>query len=400
MAWLALARERWWKNQVAGLECQIGATEARLRGYEKRPIRVLHKRRLAQLLGAWLVEALWAQHTRRQATAAARWSRRRRQQRAWGAWCEHVAAAAQRRVLSSKVQARRRQLRLATAWQAWLQAMALQQLRRQQLAAAARHHRQQSKARAWLAWAGRAQLHRRKRCAAGRWRAPLQARAFRAWRAHAAAQARQRLVLARAAARRQRRLLAASFGGWQQRVADKQLGAQLSQHHSLQDQLARLCAENERLRRDNERFVRLVDSGEWTRGRVAELTAAGEVLRAERDALLALVGALRREFEAAAAAREAQTGELRGLIRDKLGAKVCVLGRAGFFGGRGCASGGAGHMPCVRCRRSACARPRAPRHHTHARLDTRVHMHTRRALLRATACLSRAAAASTRLCEP
>ena len=34
-------------------------------------------------------------------------------------------------------------------------------------------------------------------------------------------------------------------------------------------------AENERLRRDNERFVRLIDSGEWGRGRVAELTQAG-----------------------------------------------------------------------------------------------------------------------------
>ena len=35
-------------------------------------------------------------------------------------------------------------------------------------------------------------------------------------------------------------------------------------------------AENDRLRRDNERFVRLIDSGEWGRGRVAELTQAGE----------------------------------------------------------------------------------------------------------------------------
>ena len=39
-------------------------------------------------------------------------------------------------------------------------------------------------------------------------------------------------------------------------------------------------AENERLRRDNERFVRLIDSGEWGRGRVAELTQAGESSRA------------------------------------------------------------------------------------------------------------------------
>ncbi len=36
-----------------------------------------------------------------------------------------------------------------------------------------------------------------------------------------------------------------------------------------------LREENERLRRDNERFVRLIDSGEWGRGRVAELVSAG-----------------------------------------------------------------------------------------------------------------------------
>ncbi len=42
-------------------------------------------------------------------------------------------------------------------------------------------------------------------------------------------------------------------------------------------QVKALTEENERLRRDNERFVRLIDSGEWGRGRVAELVSAGEV---------------------------------------------------------------------------------------------------------------------------
>ena len=45
---------------------------------------------------------------------------------------------------------------------------------------------------------------------------------------------------------------------------------------ALQAQLAQQRAENERLRRDNERFVRLIDSGEWGRGRVSELMQAGK----------------------------------------------------------------------------------------------------------------------------
>ena len=46
-----------------------------------------------------------------------------------------------------------------------------------------------------------------------------------------------------------------------------------------QVQVKALSEENERLRRDNERFVRLIDSGEWGRGRVSELVSAGEVGR-------------------------------------------------------------------------------------------------------------------------
>lgn len=64
-----------------------------------------------------------------------------------------------------------------------------------------------------------------------------------------------------------------------------------------------------------------VDSGEWGRGRVAELTAAGEVMRAERDALIKLVQALRREYECVQLAKEAQHDELRS-IKDKMTVKV------------------------------------------------------------------------------
>lgn len=64
-----------------------------------------------------------------------------------------------------------------------------------------------------------------------------------------------------------------------------------------------------------------MDSGEWGRGRVAELTAAGELMRAERDALLQLVQALRREYEAVQLAKESQHDELRSL-KDKMTVKV------------------------------------------------------------------------------
>jgi hypothetical protein len=95
--------------------------------------------------------------------------------------------------------------------------------------------------------------------------------------------------------------------------------------YRLQDTLAKLQAENERLRRDNERFVRLIDSGEWGRGRLAELVSAGEVMRGERDALLKLIGSLRREFEAVAAAKGCQEDELR-LLKEKMTVGVSHAG--------------------------------------------------------------------------
>ncbi|KAJ9510589.1 hypothetical protein QJQ45_027465 [Haematococcus lacustris] len=75
--------------------------------------------------------------------------------------------------------------------------------------------------------------------------------------------------------------------------------------------------ENERIRRDNERFVRLIDSGEWGRGRVAELVAAGEVMKGERDALLKLIQGMRREYEAVQQAKEAQVDEFKA-IKDRM----------------------------------------------------------------------------------
>lgn len=39
-AWLLLARERWWKSQLASMESQVGLMELKIRGYEKRPVPV------------------------------------------------------------------------------------------------------------------------------------------------------------------------------------------------------------------------------------------------------------------------------------------------------------------------------------------------------------------------
>lgn len=81
----------------------------------------------------------------------------------------------------------------------------------------------------------------------------------------------------------------------------------------MQEEVQSLRQENERMRRDNERFVRIIDSGEWGRGRVAELVQAGQVLKQERDQLRSLMGHLKSDYEAVEHAKVAQQQELMAL---------------------------------------------------------------------------------------
>ena len=74
------------------------------------------------------------------------------------------------------------------------------------------------------------------------------------------------------------RLAGEVFRAWKNVLADMRLDKAHVEQAALQAQLAQQHAENVRLRRDNERFVRLIDSGEWGRGRVSELMQAGKHL--------------------------------------------------------------------------------------------------------------------------
>jgi hypothetical protein len=97
-----------------------------------------------------------------------------------------------------------------------------------------------------------------------------------------------------------------------------------------------LRQENERMRRDNERFVRIIDSGEWGRGRVAELVQAGQILKQERDQLCQLMTHLRSDYEAVERAKVAQQEELvalkermkkKGAANNRMLVKVCFVAR-------------------------------------------------------------------------
>jgi hypothetical protein len=75
--------------------------------------------------------------------------------------------------------------------------------------------------------------------------------------------------------------------------------------------------ENKRLRADNERLTRVIDSGDWGRARADELVRAGEVLSGERDALTKLIGRLQREHASVQDGKRRQEEEMRSM-KDKM----------------------------------------------------------------------------------
>ncbi|WIA12641.1 hypothetical protein OEZ85_006293 [Tetradesmus obliquus] len=317
LAWQRLAQERWWKNQLVMREREVALLEGKIRGFEKRPIQVLQKRRMRATMQAWFAAAAGRREKRLAMARAGRFWAKQQLGKAWNSWVDHVETSARRRVLSQKVVARCKQLELAAAWNSWQEVVVAKQAKQIKLTKAAKQWHQALESRAWRSWQDAAAQAKARRKIAARWMQPAKARVLSGWLDYVEWKQRSRLVVGRALAKLRHGMMATAFLAWLEEAQAAKLEATLATKQGTEESLAKLQAENERLRRDNERFVRLIDSGEWGRGRVAELVSAGEVMRGERDALLKLIGSLRREFEAVAAAKGCQEDELR-LLKEKM----------------------------------------------------------------------------------
>jgi hypothetical protein len=173
-AWRRLLEERWWKTQLGAREREVAALEARIRGYEKRPVsvsrrgrgqaaggdgrgwqargrhkglrgacrkaawghapqllvfarsplprahpKVIQRRRLRALLAEWRACAGARRQGRARLARAVAHDALRRQRAAWRVWVEVVEASARRRVLLAKAARRTNAAALAKAWAAW-----------------------------------------------------------------------------------------------------------------------------------------------------------------------------------------------------------------------------------------------------------------------------------------
>eukprot|EP00798_Chlamydomonas_sp_ICE-L_P008206 gene8206-1468_t len=311
--WMNVLENRWWTNQMQMRDRNIHILERKIAGFELRPIVILKKRRTSAILYAWWLQADERRRKRLRFEKAVRFFKNRTLAMAWNSWWGFHMKLKRDGDLLKKAAMRMKNINLAAAWYKWIEL--IEEKRRKELAQkkALRHWANMHISKAWRTWQYYVQWRKDKKMIINRWKNPHKAKAFYAWVDKVQWKKRMRVLLDRVGRRFLNSALWKAWDSWKAAVEDSKMSFHMSKKEELAAAVKELQEENERLRRDNERFVRLIDSGEWGRGRVAELVGAGEVLKGERDALLKLIQSMRREYEAVHDARNAQEDEAKAL---------------------------------------------------------------------------------------
>ena len=226
----------------------------------------------------------------------------REQARAFGRWSEYVAQLNKQRGQLKRAVARMSKATMARAFDAWQG----QQLHKKRCLMKIIKGTQ---ARAFAKWQDNLRLLRKAKIVFARWDQRTRYAAFNGWWLNVEEKRRQTEMCSKICKRILNRAVRNAWAQWMYCV-EQSCGCTLEQVKALRDQ-------NARLRRDNERFVRLVDSGEWGRGRVEELSEAGRLLRDERKQLEDLIRSIKDEKDGFVKDAELQAREARAL-KDRL----------------------------------------------------------------------------------
>ena len=226
----------------------------------------------------------------------------REQARAFGRWSEYVAQLNKQRGQLKRAVARMSKATMARAFDAWQG----QQLHKKRCLMKIIKGTQ---ARAFAKWQDNLRLLRKAKIVFARWDQRTRYAAFNGWWLNVEEKRRQTEMCSKICKRILNRAVRNAWAQWMYCV-EQSFGCTLEQVKALRDQ-------NARLRRDNERFVRLVDSGEWGRGRVEELSEAGRLLRDERKQLEDLIRSIKDEKDGFVKDAELQAREARAL-KDRL----------------------------------------------------------------------------------
>ena len=163
----------------------------------------------------------------------------------------------------------------------------------------ATRHRETAAARLHLAaWSFAAASARHFRVLSRQWQRRKISKAFWAWIDVQSRQAERDIAVLRRNASIRRRKLADAFYAFCDAIVDAKNVREGTTPEAMEATIAQLMQDNAKLRAENARYAKFVDTSDLGRGRMRELSDAVTTLQSEKNELKDLVGLLRQDYEA------------------------------------------------------------------------------------------------------
>lgn len=284
-AWTQICEDRWWKTQIALRDQQAQLLAAQIRHLEFRPVRYIRRYKMKQWLRAWVAYALKKRNKKIAKQRADVHAACVLVCKAFASWVAAVEETCKEKVAEQRaelIHARHRKRSIIANWKELVGSKARKEALLKEV--------QQIRSR-WLmkiamgSWAYLARYYSSERISTKAYANSILSVAFIGWRERVCNKKQHIKLIETFHLKHAASLQQWAYYVWLGFVE----GRRARSAHEFHSQLS---YEVERLRQENERLARVVDSGDWGRDRVAELTQAGQVLQQEKDALIKLVESL------------------------------------------------------------------------------------------------------------
>ena len=157
---------------------EIKVQEDKIRGFEKRPIVVLKKRKQSLILNLWYAAAEGRRERRTRMQRGLLYLRNITMGKAWRTWMSFHNTCGRRRILTAKCIGRLRNVVAGHAWTSWWDLIAIKREKAAKVAIAAAHWSKMAQAKAWRAMRDDFLWRQEVKRMAKRWMNPLRAKAL------------------------------------------------------------------------------------------------------------------------------------------------------------------------------------------------------------------------------
>ena len=295
--WFSYIQEETHRDEKRRREAEFKSLQHKRRGAYTRMVKAFHKKRLLKIIFQW---NRWSHHAflkRYKLESALIFHRRMVCAKVIFTLQNYAEEVKLRRQRLKKISSKIRSIFMSHALHEWFEVAQLLSFRKAQAREAAYHSEMVMKRKTWVLWTMYMEVCSDLDTSMKKWAKKQLARSFNAWVNVQVENARQEILVQRNRAKLNHRLLHDFFYVFCSRIIElKEMREEVTQE-ALQDKLDALSKENERLRIENARYAKFVDTSDLGRGRIKELSQAVNTLQSEGDELKDLVGLLRHDYE-------------------------------------------------------------------------------------------------------